>query len=354
MSEGRARMKGLILAGGYATRLRPLSCSKPKLLFPVVGIPVIDLMASWFVRGGVRDVILAVNHLSENLKAELESRRLGPSITFAVEKRPMGTGGPIKLASSFLGVNQPFVVANGDIVSNIDLGRVVKAHLRSQVDATVVLASVSDPQNYGSVSLDTHDRITEFREKSGDIRGKSWINAGVYVLNPKVMDLIANHRKVSLEREIFPQLARNLKMLGWKHKGFWYDIGKIRDYVQANREILTSLGPNAFGRRSKILKVNNLKRPYYASKTAVVHKTAKIGPYAILSDRVRVARGAVVQNSIIFEETRIGEECRVDGSVIGERVNIGRKTKVGKGSVIAGEINIADGTVIRSGSTVLN
>lgn len=347
-------MKGLILAGGYATRLRPLSCSKPKLLFPLVGVPVIDHMAAWFRRGGVREVVLAVNHLSETLKVELGSRRHGSKIAFSVEERPLGTGGPVKLASPMLGDNQPFIVANGDIVSNIDLSRVVKSHLMSEVDVTVVLVSVGDPRDYGSVSLDSGDRITEFREKSGDRRGKSWINAGVYVLNPNVVNLIPGGRKVSLEREIFPELAKNLRMLGWKHRGFWYDIGKIPDYVRANREILKNLGSNAFDRRSTILVGNRAKRPYYVGGNAVVHKTADIGPYAILSDRVRVDRGAVVRNSIIFEETRIGEDCMVEGSIIGERVNIGRNTRIGKGSIVAGEINITDGTIIRSGSTVLN
>ncbi len=347
-------MKGLILAGGYATRLRPLSCSKPKLLFPMVGVPLIDHMVSWFNRGGVMEVVLAVNHLSETLRAELGSRRRGSKIIFSVEERPLGTGGPVKLASSILGKKEPFIVANGDIVTNIDLRRVVKAHLESEADATVALVSVIDPRDYGSASLDSQGRITEFREKTGAKKETSWINAGVYVLNPSVANLIPDGRRVSLEREVFPQLAENLRMQGWKHRGFWYDIGKVRDYRRANREILKNLGPHAFGRSSKTISGARIRRPYYVSRNAVVHKTAKIGPYAILSDRVRIDRGAVVRNSIIFEETRIGEDCVVDDSIIGERVNIGRKTTIGKGSIVAGEINIADSTTIRPGSTVLN
>ncbi len=347
-------MKGLILAGGYATRLRPLSCSKPKLLFPMVGVPLIDHMVSWFNRGGVKEVILAVNHLSETLRVELGSRRRGSKIIFSVEERPLGTGGPVKLASSILGKKEPFIVANGDIVSNIDLRRVVQAHLESEADATVALMSVIDPRDYGAASLDSQGRITEFREKSGAKKGKSWINAGVYVLNPSVANLIPDGRRVSLEREVFPELAENLRMHGWKHRGFWYDIGKVRDYRRANREILKNLGPDAFGRSSKIILGNRVRRPYYVSRNAVVHKTAKIGPYAILSDRVKIDHGAVVRNSIIFEETRVGEDCVVDDSIIGERVNIGRKTTIGRGSIVAGEVNIADSTTIRPGSTVLN
>lgn len=349
-------MKGLILAGGYATRLRPLSCSKPKLLFPVVGVPLIDQMASWFKRGGVREVVIAVNHLSETLRMEMEKQRGGPKMTFSVEDRPLGTGGPVKLASSILGKEEPFIVANGDIVTDIDLRGVVKAHLELEADATVVLVSVSDPREYGVTSVDSQGRITEFKEKPGaeNAKGKSWINAGVYVLNPSVINLIAEGRKVSLEREVFPRLAEHRKMQGWKHRGIWYDIGRLLDYVRANREILKNRGPGAFGRRSKIILGNRVRRPYYVSRNASVHRTAQIGPYTILSDRVRVDREAVVRNSIIFEETRIGKNCVLEDSIIGERVDIGQRTRVGKGSIVAGEINIADGTTIRPGSTVLN
>ncbi len=347
-------MKGMILAGGYATRLRPLSCSKPKLLFPLVGVPLIDHMVSWFNRGGVRQVILAVNHLSETLKAEVGTRRLGSKIIFSVEETPLGTGGPIRLARTALDNNRPFIVANGDIVSDIDLGSVVGAHLKTGAEATVVLVSVRDPRAYGSASLDSRGRITKFEEKSETRSGPCWINAGVYVLNPGVINMISAGGRVSLECEVFPSLAGSLKMQGWKHRGFWYDIGSIRAYIRANRELLRNPRSTAFAKRAKDISATSVKKPSYLSKHSLVHKSARIGPYAILSERVRVSRGAVVQNSIIFEETQIGEDCVVDGSVIGERVNIGRGTRIGKGSIVAGEISIPDGTVIRPSSTVLN
>ncbi len=346
-------MKGMILAGGYATRLRPLSCSKPKLLFPLVGVPLIDHMVSWLKKGGVRQVILAVNHLSETLKIEVGNRRLGSEIIFSTEEIPLGTGGPIRLAKTTLD-NHPFIVVNGDIVSNIDLTSVVKDHLNTGAEATVVLVSVRDPRAYGSASLDSQGRITKFEEKSETRKGPCWINAGVYVLNPSVIAMIPGKGRVSLEREVFPNLARSLKMSGWKHRGFWHDTGKISDYIRANRELLTNPEFMTPAKRVKNFSRTNVKKPSHLGKHSLVDKGAKLGPYAILSERVRVDRGAMVRDSIIFEETYIGEDCVIDGSVIGERVNIGRGTRIGKGSIVAGQIDLPEGTVIRSGSTVLN
>ncbi len=347
-------MQGLILAGGFATRLRPLSCSKPKLLFPLVGIPLIDHMVNWFKDGGVRRVVLAVNHLSDKLKIEVGERRLGSEIIFSVEESPLGTGGPIRLARKVLDHKEPFIVANGDIVSDIDLSSVLRLHRESGAVATVALVSVREPRAFGSAALDSKGRIVRFEEKSKTSAGRGWINAGIYVLNPSVIDMIPSKRHVSLEREVFPKLARSLKMQGWKHRGFWYDIGKIPDYVRANRELLRKPGFDTYKRRGQTVAGVRIIQPTHIGRGSILEKEASLGPYAILSESVKVDTGARVRDSIIFEETVIGENCVVEGSIVGERVNVGRETRIGKGSIVAGEIMIEEGTVIEQNSLVLN
>src|SRR5256886_17448568 len=121
-------LKGLILAGGFATRLRPLSCSKPKLLFPLVGVPLIDRMVEWFARGGVTEAILAVNHLSDKLRIEVARKKLAAKIVLSVEETPLGTGGPISFARAMLSRDEPLIVANGDVISDIDLRGLIEEH----------------------------------------------------------------------------------------------------------------------------------------------------------------------------------------------------------------------------------
>src|SRR5229473_382562 len=233
LSVGDGILKGLILAGGFATRLRPLSCSKPKLLFPLVGVPLIDRMVEWFVRGEITEVLLAVKHLSDKLRIEVGRKKLAAKIVLSVEETPLGTGGPISLARSMLNKDELLIVANGDVISDIDLRGLIAEHTRSRAEATVALVSVEDPRPSGLATLDSNDRITRFEEKTRAKQGHWWINAGVYLLNPGVVAMIPNGGPVSLEREIFPILASQGKMSGWKHGGFWYDIGKISDYVPA-------------------------------------------------------------------------------------------------------------------------
>jgi len=347
-------LKGLILAGGFATRLRPLSCSKPKLLFPLVGVPLIDRMVEWFARGGTTEVILAVNHLSDKLRIEVARKELAARTLLSVEETPLGTGGPISLARAVMSNDEPLIVANGDVISDIDLRGLIAEHTRSGAEATVALVSVTDPRPFGLATLDSDNRIIRFVEKSGSVQGRGWINAGVYVLNPGVVAMIPSGRPVSLEREIFPILAGQGKMSGWKHEGFWYDIGKIPDYVTANRELLRRAEyrkpeDSDWNRRSV-----EVTQPSFVGKDCVLGGGARIGPNAILSERVNVGRGATVRQTIVFEQTTLSENCIIEDAIVGEGVTVGRDAKIERGSIIAGQVFIPDGAVIRPGSIVLN
>jgi len=347
-------MKGLILAGGFATRLRPLSCSKPKLLFPLVGVPLIDRMVEWFAKGGVTEVILAVNHLSDKLRIEVSRKKLAAKTVLSVEETPLGTGGPISLARAMLSKDEPLIVANGDVISDIDLRGLIAQHSRSGAEGTVALVSVKDPRPFGLATLDSNDRITRFVEKSGTEQRPGWINAGVYALNPSIVAMIPQGGAMSLEREIFPILASQMKMTGWKHTGFWYDIGKIPDYVIANRELLKRAEYQQSDRREGKNEMVEITEPSFVGRDCTLESRAKLGPFSILSDHVSIKKGGTVREAIVFEQTTLGENCIVEDSIVGEGVTVGKDARIGKGSVIAGQVFIPDGTIVKPGSTILN
>lgn len=310
-------------------------------------------MIEWLELGNVREVVLAVNHLSDKMRAEVAARKLGNRVTLSVEETPLGTGGPLRLAEPLLSNDDSVIVVNGDVATDIDLARLTRSHLQSGAEATISVFSVNDTRPFGLVTLDPRDKILGFEEKSTMNKGPGWINAGVYILNRSVIEMIPKGRAVSLEREIFPVLAKKMKLRGWKHKGFWYDIGKIRDYVTANMELLSRPGyvPNpSEGLASHV----GAQPPSYLSDDCVIDKDAKIGPHTILSAKVKVGKGAMIQDSIVFEESMLGENCRIEGSVIGEATTIGRGTVVGKGSVIAGEVVVPAGTIVDPQSIILN
>jgi NDP-sugar pyrophosphorylase family protein len=345
---------GLILAGGFATRLRPLSCSKPKLLFPVVGVPLINSMAHWLSSGGVDKIILAVNHLSDKLKVEIGDRIGDVGVTFSVEEVPLGTAGPIRLAETLLGRDEPFFVINGDIVSDIDIKAMLAFHREKRADATIALVSVPDPAPYGSVSTDSRGTVRSFEEKSGRPPSASSVNAGVYVLDPGVIEFIPAGKSVSLERSIFPSLAEKGGMQGWRHDGFWYDIGRVSEYVRANKELLERREPNPHERKEQDSNGTHVIRPAHIGARSRLGVGAQVGPLSILSDSVSIGDAAIVRNSIVFEETTIGDKSVVEDAVVGERVVIGRDSRIGSGSIIAGQVSLPAGSLVLPGSVILS
>jgi NDP-sugar pyrophosphorylase family protein len=315
-------------------------------------MPLVESMTRWLSSGGVNRVILAVNHLSDKLKVEVGHRVAGVTVEFSVEETPLGTAGPIRFASNLLSRDEPFIVTNGDIVCNIDIRHMLAMHEETKADATIALVSVPDPSPYGSVLTDSDGTVKKFEEKSAAHSAANHVNAGVYVLSPTVVDSIPEGRPISLEKEIFPKLVRNGRMQGCTHDGFWYDIGRVSEYVRANRELLEkqepkAADPNATANGWEIL------GPSYLGTQTRLGVGAKVGPLSILSDNVSVGDKAIVRSSIIFEETTIGEKAIVEDSVIGERVVIGNGSKIGHGSIIAGQLVIPEGSVVPPNSTIL-
>jgi mannose-1-phosphate guanylyltransferase len=309
-------------------------------------------MARWLSSGGVDQIILAVNHLSDRLRIEVGNRLGGVTVTFSVEETPLGTAGPIRLAAELLSGDDPFLVINGDIVSNIDLTGMLAMHEEAKADATIALVSVPDPSSYGSVLTDSNGTVRKFEEKSAVLSTMSQVNAGVYVLNPSMIASIPGNRSVSLERDVFPQLVRNGRMQAWMHNGFWYDIGRVSEYVRANKELLEKQEPKPEESANR-QEGREIIRPSYLGPHVHLGVGVRVGPRTILSSNVIVGDDAIVRNSIVFEETSIGEKTIVEDSVIGERVVIGRGSKVGRGSIIAGQLSIPAGSVLSPNSVVL-
>jgi NDP-sugar pyrophosphorylase family protein len=345
-------LRAVILAGGFATRLRPLSCSKPKLLFPIVGVPLVESMAQWLGSGGVDRIILAVNHLSERLKAGIGDRIGDLNVSFSVEETPLGTAGPINLAANLLSDSEPFVVVNGDIVTDIDLRAMVALHEETKHDVTIALVSTADPSPFGSVITDSNGLVRKFIEKSDNRSASNLVNAGVYIFSPKLIESIPSGRPTSLERDIFPRLAENRKIQAWTHKGFWYDIGRIPEYITANKELL-ALQARIKENQSEPRRNIRILSPSFIGANLRPGLGAAIGPNSILSHDVTIGPKSIVKDSIIFEETELGERTIVEDSLVGEKVTVGKDSRIGRGSIIAGQLTIPAGTIIAPNSTIL-
>jgi mannose-1-phosphate guanylyltransferase len=224
----------LILSGGEGTRLRPITYEIPKSLVPVHGKPLIEHLFDLLKKYGVNDVILSVGHMKEKITNEKDNwSRLGLNISFVEEQKPLGTGGPLRLAKDKL--TKTFIVSNGDELKNINIMDMYESHKKNRALTTIALTTVSDPSQYGVARLEGN-RIVEFVEKPKKGKAPSnLINAGFYILEPEVVEMIPKG-KCSLEKQIFPKLAKMGRLFGFPFSGQWFDTGNLERYERALKE----------------------------------------------------------------------------------------------------------------------
>ncbi len=342
-------MKAIVLAGGYATRLRPISYVLPKLLFPVVGKAMIYWTLDLMKRYAVEEVVLAVNYLADILRATLGSNYEGIRIHYSLENTPLGTGGPIKLASEAARFDETFIAVNGDVIADINLEKMLQHHEKNNALLTDALYRVGDPTRFGVAQLDAKGLISHFVEKPKSRKTSSHlVNAGIYIIEPEVLQMIPSNRKVSLEREIFPVLAKDGKLAGFPFSGTWFDIGSFSDYQKANFALLPKGANRPIGpvKRVRLEKGAIIRPPVIFGDGSMVESMACVGPRVAAGKNELIGKRARVSDSILFDNVTIGEGAVVLGAILASDVVIGRKVKIEAGAIISPHVQIRDGVKI--------
>jgi len=342
----------LILAGGFGTRLRPLSCTRPKILFPIVNKPLLQWTFERLAKNMIKEAILAANLQTEVFIKQHRIPKCGLRITYSRDplKKPLGTGGPIKKAEKLLGHDASFLVLNGDIFADVNYREIFKMHEEKNATATIALHRVKDPSRYGVAELAKGNRIKRFIEKPPRAKAPtSLINAGVYVLNPEIFEYIPKGRKVSLEREVFPKLSEAGKLYGYVFDGLWMDIGKLEDYLKINEILLdTFANQQKYNIGSKV----KVKKPVAVDKGVSVGEKSFVGPYAILGRNTTVGSNVRIQNSVVFPGVVISDFSSVNGAIIGENVVIGKGVKIGEGCVLGDHVKVKDNVRLVKGVSI--
>ena len=347
-------MKAVIIAGGFGTRLRPLSCTRPKHLFPIGGKPLLDWTLERLVKSGVTEVVLAVNYLAEAFVKHYRKTAYGMEVDYCVEPRPLGTGGCVKNAENMIGHGEPFLLLNGDVLSKIDYAELVTQHRKNGGIATIALHRVRDPSRYGVVELVGRSRIKRFVEKPTRKKAPSnLINAGAYVLTSGIFEYIPSGQRVSIEREVFPTLAQEGRLFGYRFEGQWIDVGEPSDFLKGNRLLLGSELPDGYVAKSANIdgraKITN---PAAIGERVRVGAKSQIGPHVSLSEKVEVGENARIGNSVIFPGAVISDSSSVEGAIIGEGALIGKEVEIDGNCLIGDHVVIRDGVKLAKGVTV--
>ena len=364
-------MKAILLAGGKGTRLRPLTVHTPKPIVPIFNRPFLyyqlDLLRQV---PEIDEAILSLNYQPRRIEEIFgEGEGLGLRLRYVVEPMPLGTGGAIRYAGDQL--TESVVVFNGDVLTQVDLGAVLRLHRERKAKATIVLTPVENPRAYGLVETDPHANIQRFLEKPGeDEITCNTINAGVYVLEPETFDRIPRDTAWSIERSFFPSLIeRGETFVAYINDGYWIDIGTPAKYLQVHRDIMdgrysappfaadgTGAAPagdatlneaqpsrRAFvAETARVEEGVELQGPCFIDDGAVVKAGARILPYSVIGRQTHVDEGAVIDESIIWPNGWIGREAHIAGSILGRNCHIGRNAAIERGAVLGDKTVITD------------
>ena len=298
---------GILLVGGFGTRLKPLTDESPKPMLPVAGLPVTEHQILAAKRAGIHTLVLATSYLADVFTPYFgDGAKWGMKILYAVEKEPLGTGGAIRNAAELLGRDEPVVIFNGDVLSRHSIANQIAFHLENKADVTLHLIDVEDARAFGCVPTDSDGRVTAFLEKMDNPVTNS-INAGCYVFSPSVIDQIPLGKVVSVERETFPALVSSGRpVFGYKEQSYWLDVGTPAALFKGSRDLVE-------------------------------------GDFQAMADTTIASDAVITGGTSIGARCSIGSGVQIDDCIIGDDVTIG------DGAVLTHTF-IAHGTDVAAGT----
>lgn len=370
-------MKAVIMAGGFGTRIHPLTISMPKPMIPLVNRPIMEHIVNLLKQHGITDLVLLLFHQPEVIRKYFgDGSEFGVHITYVTPLEDFGTAGAVKAAARHL--DERFMIISGDLLTDFDLSKIISFHEEMHAKATITLTSVTDPLQFGVVITDKRFRITKFLEKPGwgEVFSDT-INTGIYILEPEVLELIPDGENRDWSKDVFPKMLENEEALyGCNMQGYWADIGNPEAYLEACHDIC----------KGKVA-VQIAEPPHPAGSTIFISPDAQVSEQATLSGMVvlgdntqvkgnaqlincvvgrngLVEEGAVLEDSVLWDNVYIKAGTRITGANLGHRVRVGQRAVIETGAVIADETTIGDEVnirpnvriwprkVIESGSTV--
>jgi mannose-1-phosphate guanylyltransferase len=319
-------MRAVVLVGGFGTRLRPLTLTRPKQMLPIVDRPMIEHVLGHLAGHGIEDVVLSMGYRADAFTDVYPAGTCaGLPVHYAVEPEPLDTAGAIRFAARDAGIDGRFLVVNADVLTDFDVTALVAFHEDHGAEGTIALHRVTDPSSFGVVPTDAKGRVEAFIEKPP--RGEAptdLINAGIYVLEPSVLARVATGRKVSIEREVFPAMVADGTLYATADDAYWIDTGTPALYLRAQLDLLDGLRGEP---------VDGVHRD------AELHPGADVSRSVVGLDAV-VADGAVVHESVVLGAARVGPGARLERTIVGFGATVGEAAElddcvIGDGETVA-------------------
>ncbi|MBA2287678.1 MAG: NTP transferase domain-containing protein [Ktedonobacteraceae bacterium] len=352
-------MKAVVMAGGEGSRLRPLTIRRPKPMVPIVGKPVMEHILNLLKRHGITEVVVTVQYLASNIEDYFgNGSHFGMRITYSREDTPLGTAGSVKNAEEQL--TEPFLVISGDALTDYNLSDIIAYHENKKALATLTLAHVHNPLEYGVIITNEDGHIAQFLEKPswGEVFSDT-INTGIYVLDPQIFSYFEKDRPFDFSQDLFPlMLKKGDPLYGYIAEGYWCDVGSHSEYMRANADAMQgrveieipakNIGGKVWCEEGvEISEDAQLYGPLYLAQDckvksgAIIHGPSTIGHYTIIDERAQIDR------SIVWNNSYIGERAELRGALVGASSSIKSKAVMFEGSVVGDNSIIQEGAIIQ-------
>jgi len=333
-------MNALLLAGGRGTRLRPLTDTMPKPMVPIMNVSLLERNILRLKSSGVKEFVISTCYRPTYICNRLgDGSKYGVKIHYVHENTPLGTAGAVKNAAKHF--TDTFIVLNSDIVSDINVTKLIEYHKSKKAVATIAVTYVDDPTQYGVIEYDENHYITSFKEKPKKHEVTSnYINAGLYVFEPDILDQIPSNQNVSIEKETFPLLLeKKFKMAVYHNQSYWIDIGTPEKYLKVHRDILdgkcksfeqydakhwNKIGHLILrGENTNIHHNAQIIGPVFVGDHVVIESGAMIGPYAVIGDNSYISSGCRVLGSVLLDHVHLSKNVKVINTIVGQKCKIG-------------------------------
>jgi mannose-1-phosphate guanylyltransferase len=355
-------LKGVILAGGKGTRMRPLTNLTPKPMLPLINKPFMEYFISRLKSFGVNEIILSTGYLPDFFDAYFgNGSKFGVKLVCVTESTPLGTCGAVKNVEKYLD-NEAFMVFNGDVLTTINLKNMISFHKSKKADITISLAPVEDPTAYGLVPIDKDSRVKEFLEKpSMEEISTNLINAGTYIIEPHIMGHVPAGENYSFERGLFPKILKlGYKIFGFVSNDYWLDVGTPEKYMIAHMDILDRKVPFDFpykkvlsniyiGEGTEYAKDNLITGPVVVGDNTKIEAGAKLLPLTVVGSNCFISSGTSISESLIFDGCVIGKNCIIRNSIVGKNVKVSDNVKIERNSIIGDNSTIEENNHFKNG-----
>ncbi|MDG6220308.1 MAG: NDP-sugar synthase [Candidatus Thermoplasmatota archaeon] len=339
-------MKAVILAGGVGTRLKPLTDNRPKPLVLVGDKMCIEYVMSALSKAGFNKMIITTGYMSDRLITTIgDGGKHDAAVLYSFEGTPAGTAGAVKKVGDYL--DATFVVASGDVLADVDISALYRFHKEKKALVTIALTRVEDPTEFGVVGLSDDGRIERFLEKPKREEAFSdLINAGIYIMEPKVLDYIPDGEKYDFSKQVFPALLeKGERLYGMEIPGVWRDIGRPRDLLMASLDVIQRKkdAGNGFlddGKVSLGANVEITGNVYFGKDVRIGPRVKITGP-AYIGDGVKIGRDSSIERSCIHSGVRVDRDSRIVESIVLPGSQVGWRNEI-EGTVVGHNCQVED------------